>query len=130
MGFEKMMVMREKADVLQGILGALWLALVIDLPFTVANLYLAIDAIILMLSAAVIYLREESGLDVFGIFSVIWSIIWLLILLGPIYSGPGPRPLLYPVVIDYLRPIALFGSIILAIGLFLEAFDIIKPLKV
>ena len=125
-----MMVMREKVDVLQGILGALWLLTLIPIPAANVTILLALSATIIMLSATVVYLKEEGGLDIFGILSAVWSIVAIIFYLA-IYLGPeGPLAESAVFIETYLGPISQLVAIILAIGLFLEAFDIIKPLKV
>jgi len=124
--------MREKVDVLQGIAGILWIltwffASGVYPPITffptgevgiiewkVIFMWIIIPTI---LGSIIVMLREERGIDLFGILSILLGFTGFLIQqfyhLIPLYQ-------LWAMLIPPF----------LGIGLILEAFDIIKPIKV
>jgi len=126
--FERMM--KDKADILQGILGLLWILPVIfpsliTVPLTEAYKLMVYPIITLALSMAIVYLREEGGLDIFGILSAIFSILGIIFICAMMMN----LKTLAVSLETFLGPISELISIVLGVGLLLEAFDVIKPVK-
>jgi hypothetical protein len=118
---------KDKADMMQGIAGAYWLFILIsffltsfgyDLMFFITFL----GVIPLILSLVIIMLREDEGIDIFGIFSFITALT--IILLKYIVSFVEVYYISFVVIATFFTLIP-----ISAVGLLLEAFDIIKPIK-
>jgi len=118
--------MKEKVDVLQGIAGILWIlwflqaygmtvfGIQVGEFGSILGLFSALTGLILGIIISL--LREEHGIDLFGILSVGFGLLLFvssIILNIPLYLSKA----------GYFAPI-------LGIGLILEAFDIIKPIKV
>jgi len=126
--FESML--RDKVDVLQGILGLLWILplifpSLITVPLTEAYKLIVYPIITLALSIAIVYLREEGGLDIFGILSAIFSILGIIFICAITMN----LKTLTVSLETLLGPIAELINIVLGVGLLLEAFDVIKPVK-
>jgi len=122
--------MKDKADVLQGILGLLWILplifpSLITVPLTEAYKLIVYPIITLALSIAIVYLREEGGLDIFGILSAIFSILGIIFICAMMMN----LKTLAVSLETFLGPISELISIVLGVGLLLEAFDVIKPVK-
>ena len=123
-------MMKDKADVLQGILGLLWILplifpSLITVPLTEAYKLIVYPIITLALSIAIVYLREEGGLDIFGILSAIFSILGIIFICAMMMN----LKTLAVSLETFLGPISELISIVLGVGLLLEAFDVIKPVK-
>ena len=123
-------MMKDKADILQGILGLLWILPVIfpsliTVPLTEAYKLMVYPIITLALSMAIVYLREEGGLDIFGILSAIFSILGIIFICAMMMN----LKTLAVSLETFLGPISELISIVLGVGLLLEAFDVIKPVK-
>jgi len=134
--------MREKVDVLQGITGIVWIIIGFLVPIhrPVVSFFepvcygttcypgeiamidwqsIIIYGIILPLFGIIITLmREEHGIDLFGIISVIAGPL-LLLICQFYYLIPFSEGLWVFLIIS-----------ITGIGLILEAFDVIKPIKI
>jgi len=123
-------MLRDKVDVLQGILGLLWILplifpSLITVPLTEAYKLIVYPIITLALSIAIVYLREEGGLDIFGILSAIFSILGIIFICAITMN----LKTLTVSLETLLGPIAELINIVLGVGLLLEAFDVIKPVK-
>jgi hypothetical protein len=122
-----MKIMKDKiADVVQGITGIYLLILFvfnfIGLPLQLSPVGMQIYdmltwTVALILGVIIIGLKENNGIDLFGMILVIMNFIGLTVSFLPI---------------EIRGTFAFFagiGMLITAVGLLLEAFDIIKPLK-
>jgi len=125
---------REKADVVQGIAGGyslIWFLLMITgIAYTTGVGYqpeifevIFYGIVPLFLSISVISSRENKGISIGGILLFIVSILYI------VYYILSPIPVILSISLDTLT---IFANLILGIAgiiLLLEAFDIIKPVK-
>jgi hypothetical protein len=122
-----MKIMKDKiADVVQGITGIYLLILfvfnLIGLPLQMGPVGMQVYdmltwTVTLILGVIIIGLKENNGIDLFGMILVIMNFIGLMVSFLPI---------------EIRGTFAFFagiGMLITAVGLLLEAFDVIKPLK-
>jgi hypothetical protein len=116
----------DKADVIQGITGIYILVLFVlnafGLPLLLPQgMWLGFDmltwTITLILGVVIVGLKEDNGIDLFGIILVIMNFISLIVMFLPIEIRG---------TFGFFTGI---GMIITAVGLLLEAFDVIKPIK-
>ena len=134
------MAFPEKVDVLQGIAGVLTLVAVllgpprlfagVTVDFTTGAAQYIVDwtsvitygVVLPILGLTIILMREEGGLDLFATLLVVFTIGGLVTSLPQILQST-PTGLSLPSIIRYLiLPV-------IGIGLILEAFDVIKPIK-
>jgi len=118
---------KDKADVMQGIAVIYILTLFVSnafgLPLWIPEgMRFGFDmltwTITLVLGVVIVGLKEDNGIDLFGMILVIMNFISLMVMLLPVeISGT-------------FQFFAGIGMLITAIGLLLEAFDVIKPIKV
>jgi len=115
--------MEEKADVLQGILGGYWTGVFLLTILSFPTLSTG-DIVVLWGMAPSTFailsliLREKEGIPLISLLSLLVG--WLGVLAFSFNILP-------PSMWD---PFAILFPIVLGIGLILEAFDIIKPIKV
>jgi hypothetical protein len=122
-----MKIMKDKiADVVQGITGIYLLILfvfnLIGLPLQMGPVGMQVYdmltwTVALILGVIIIGLKENNGIDLFGMILVIMNFIGLMVSFLPIE------------IRGTFEFFAGIGMLITAVGLLLEAFDVIKPLK-
>jgi hypothetical protein len=121
---------KDKADVVQGIAGIYILTLLMfsifdyfgihrQIPYEMQSGFFILiwDFIPMFLGIITVGLKEDNGIDLFG---VILTILGLSSFIGRFL----------PEISGTFQFFAGIGMIITAIGLLLEAFDVIKPIKV
>jgi len=111
--------MKDKVDVLQGVAGILWILLIFQTPFWLFIHFL----ICFVLSMIIVALREDEGIDLFGLLGVLIILLALLLALMDISIPELDKFIPTPISVVLSPPF------IIGIGLILEAFDIIKPIK-
>lgn len=130
------MKLKNKADVLQGLTGIYMIAIFLfGMLFTGITTAISTSEPIyflktmffwiippILLGSLTLWLRENKGFDIFGFLTILISIIYGLYIF---FKGTGAITLLpfnMALVIAFFYPIV-------GVGLLLEAFDKIKPLK-
>ena len=124
--------MRDKCDVLQGIIAVLWFISATTLGdfLQYVPIATAIYGVIALLSIVVVLLRENKGWDIGGIISAVVSValtVFGLMIAFPMLKG-GWEIFYYLGWYSMYTLIAIPLKIILGIVMALEAFDVIKPL--
>lgn len=122
---------KDKADVMQGIAGV-YILLIMTLELlglyfvpTMSGDILIWGIIPIVLGIVCVGLKENEGIDLFGVILTVLSMLTIFCYLYFTLTSGGTITI--PLIIVFTLFI---GRLTVSIGLLLEAFDIIKPLKV
>ena len=128
---------KDKADVMQGIAGTSWILLILSgylgiFTISVPWIYALIYSVLVILGAYIVYLKEAGGTDLFGILSIGWGVVMVfgLVIFQLAFLNPSFMPIAR-FIETYLGEtyISTILSLVVGVGLLLEAFDVIKPIK-